>query len=110
MDARTASVGTESAVTPEPSTSPYLTTQAAAEYLSLSPRTLEKHRVTGTGPHFRKHGGKVVYRRQDLDDWSARGDRVSTSDPGPVDAPKPYRHGLPQATEGGTKKRSGGRS
>lgn len=106
MDARIASVGTESPVTPEPSTSPYLTTQAAAEYLSLSPRTLEKHRVTGTGPHFRKHGGKVVYRRQDLDDWSARGDRVSTSDPGHVNAPKPYRHGLPL----GTKKRSGGRS
>ncbi len=84
---------------------PYLDTRPAAEYLSLSPRTLEKHRVTGTGPHFRKHGGKVVYRIQDLDEWSARGDRASTSDVGLPNAPKPYRHGLPL----GAKKVSGGR-
>ncbi|HLG89133.1 MAG TPA: helix-turn-helix domain-containing protein [Alphaproteobacteria bacterium] len=72
----------------------YLTTKEAARHLKLSPKTLEKHRVAGTGPSYRKHGGKVVYVEGDLDDWSARGMRKSTSDAGRPDAPKPYRHGL----------------
>ena len=43
-------------------TSPrYLRTAEAARYLSLSPRTLEKHRTYGTGPAYRKIGGRVVY-------------------------------------------------
>jgi len=73
---------------------PFLSTKVAARHLSLSPRTLEKHRVAGTGPRYRKHGGKVVYRLGDLDEWSSRGSRASTSDPGRPDAPRPYRHGL----------------
>ncbi|HHZ8245055.1 TPA: DNA-binding protein, partial [Pseudomonas aeruginosa] len=32
----------------------YLTNDEAAEYLRLSPRTLEKQRVIGGGPRFRK--------------------------------------------------------
>ena len=34
----------------------YLTNDEAAEYLRLSPRTLEKQRVIGGGPKFRKFG------------------------------------------------------
>lgn len=50
-----------------------LTTVEAAEYLGLSPRTLEDMRVTGKGPRYYKLGpgkrSKVVYRREDLEGW-----------------------------------------
>jgi hypothetical protein len=39
----------------------YLTNDEAAEYLRLSPRTLEKQRVIGGGPKFRKFGCRVMY-------------------------------------------------
>jgi hypothetical protein len=39
----------------------FLRTPEAARYLGLSGRTLEKHRTYGTGPKYRKIGGRVVY-------------------------------------------------
>jgi Helix-turn-helix domain len=60
----------------------YLRTVEAARYLSLSPRTLEKHRTYGTGPAYRKIGGRVVYAVADLNAWVDIGTRTSTSDPG----------------------------
>jgi hypothetical protein len=64
-------------------TSPrYLRTAEAARYLSLSPRTLEKHRTYGTGPAYRKIGGRVIYAVADLNAWADVGTRTSTSDPG----------------------------
>ena len=59
-----------------------LRTQEAARYLGLSRRTLEKHRSYGTGPTYRKLGGRVVYALDDLNVWANRGLRRSTSDPG----------------------------
>ena len=59
-----------------------LRTQEAARYLGLSRRTLEKHRSYGTGPTYRKLGGRVVYALDDLNIWADRGLRRSTSDPG----------------------------
>jgi hypothetical protein len=43
-------------------------------------RTLEKHRTYGTGPTYRKVGGRVLYTVRDLEDWSAGGERKSTRD------------------------------
>ncbi|MBA4757588.1 MULTISPECIES: helix-turn-helix transcriptional regulator [Sphingomonadales] len=60
----------------------YLKTPDAATHLGLSPRTLEKHRCFGTGPVYRRLGGRIVYAIDDLDAWAARGTRKSTSDPG----------------------------
>jgi hypothetical protein len=60
----------------------YLRTAEAARHLSLSPRTLEKHRTYGTGPAYRKIGGRVVYAIADLNAWADVGIRTSTSDPG----------------------------
>ncbi|TYC79381.1 AlpA family transcriptional regulator [Novosphingobium sp. BW1] len=60
----------------------YLRTPDAAKMLGLSPRTLEKHRCYGTGPVFRRLGGRVVYALDDLEAWAALGTRRSTSDPG----------------------------
>ena len=59
------------------------TTAQAADYVNLSPRTLERYKVTGEGPRFVKLGRRVLYRREDLDEWIERGLRRSTSDPGP---------------------------
>ena len=60
----------------------YLRTPEAARFLSLSDRTLEKHRTYGTGPAYRKLGGRVVYAMEDLKAWADRGAKTSTSDPG----------------------------
>jgi predicted DNA-binding transcriptional regulator AlpA len=57
-----------------------LNTHQAAERCSLSPRTLEKHRVAGGGPHFIRLGSAVRYRLEDLDAWIAANRRRSTSD------------------------------
>lgn len=59
----------------------YLRTPEAARFLSLSSRTLEKHRTYGTGPAYRKLGGRVVYAVEDLQAWADRGAVTSTSDP-----------------------------
>jgi plasmid replication initiation protein/predicted DNA-binding transcriptional regulator AlpA len=59
----------------------YLRTPEAARFLSLSGRTLEKHRTYGTGPAYRKIGGRVVYALDDLKAWADRGTKTSTSDP-----------------------------
>lgn len=60
----------------------YLRTPEAGRFLGLSGRTLEKHRTYGTGPKYRKIGGRVVYAIGDLQAWVDRGAKVSTSDRG----------------------------
>ncbi len=60
----------------------FVRTHDAAAFLGLSGRTLEKHRCTGTGPVFRKLGGRVVYAIDDLEAWAAERARNSTSDTG----------------------------
>src|SRR3546814_20787679 len=60
----------------------YLRTPEAARFLGLCDRTLEKHRVYGTGPVYRKIGGRVIYALEDLRAWADQGVRKSTTDPG----------------------------
>lgn len=62
--------------------SPFLNTREAAHYLCLSSRTLEKMRLFGHGPRFRKHGRYVRYHINDLDLWSEGRKHQSTSDTG----------------------------
>ena len=59
-----------------------LRTAEAGRFLGLSGRTLEKHRTFGTGPTYRKIGGRVVYAIDDLQAWADRGAQTSTTDPG----------------------------
>jgi hypothetical protein len=59
----------------------YLTNDEAASYLRLSPRTLEKQRVIGGGPRFRKFGRRVMYAIGDLDAWADLHSFEATSDP-----------------------------
>ena len=59
--------------------SPFLNTAQAAHYVGLSHRTLEKMRIAGGGPKFRKHGRYVRYHIDDLDHWSEDHEYASTS-------------------------------
>jgi predicted DNA-binding transcriptional regulator AlpA len=75
----------------------YLRTPEAARFVGLSIRTLEKHRIYGTGPRYSKLGGRVVYRVEDLQAWVESGAKASTSDPGTATVlpAKPQGVGLP---------------
>ena len=59
----------------------YLTTDEAAALLRLSPRTLEKHRVIGGGPRFRKFCRRVMYAVSDLEAWADARTFEATCDP-----------------------------
>ena len=59
----------------------YLTNDEAAAFLRLSPRTLEKHRVIGGGPRFRKFCGRVCYALHDLEAWAEARSFEMTCDP-----------------------------
>jgi hypothetical protein len=59
----------------------YLTNNEAADFLRLSPRTLEKQRVIGGGPRFRKFGRRVMYAISDLEAWADARSFEMTSDP-----------------------------
>ncbi len=58
------------------------TTEEAANLLRLSRRTLEKMRLTGCGPCYRKFGSRVLYPLSELDAWVDEKRRRSTSDSG----------------------------
>jgi hypothetical protein len=60
--------------------SPYMTQEVAARYLGgLSVKTLERWRVLGIGPAFRKLGRRCFYTVADLDEWAEQQKRRSTS-------------------------------
>ncbi len=82
---------TAAAAAPQPAAVPaapvnpeFLTTDEAGAFLRLSPRTLEKQRVLGGGPRFRKFGARVVYAAADLRAWADSHTYGMTSDPGYV--------------------------
>jgi hypothetical protein len=59
---------------------PFLTVDEAADYLRLKKRTLDNMRWMGTGPKFRKHGGRIFYELGELKEWSLNSRRRSTSE------------------------------
>ncbi|MBS7725105.1 helix-turn-helix domain-containing protein [Pseudomonas lalucatii] len=70
------------ALTPQACPAPcYLTNNEAAAFLRLSPRTLEKQRVIGGGPRFRKFGRRVMYALTDLEAWAGERSFETTFDP-----------------------------
>lgn len=64
------------------SESDLLTNAEAAAFVRLSPRTLEKFRVLGGGPRYKKLGARVRYSVDDLRAWLASRTFEMTSDPG----------------------------
>jgi hypothetical protein len=72
-------------VTAPPGSSPeseLLTNAEAAAFVRLSPRTLEKFRVLGGGPRYKKLGARVRYSVGDLRAWLQSRTFEMTSDPG----------------------------
>lgn len=63
-----------------------LTTAEAAAFLRLSPRTLERFRVEGSGPRYLKAGAgkraRVLYDPEELRSWLAAFSFRSTSEYG----------------------------
>lgn len=82
----------------------FLRTPEAARFLGLSGRTLEKHRTYGTGPAYRKLGGRVVYAIEDLQAWADRGAVTSTSDPRGQVLPAKRHEPIPAALAGRTRR------
>lgn len=74
--------GDRSMDTPMQQEATYLSTREAAAFLGLSPRTLDRYRVTGEGPMFFKFGSRVRYLKADLEAWAQARRRRSTSDDG----------------------------
>ena len=70
----------------------YLRTKEAAPVVGLCARTLAKHRTYGTGPRYRKIGGRVLYDIDDLHAWIEQGARTSTSDTNAVELPPAKPH------------------
>jgi predicted DNA-binding transcriptional regulator AlpA len=64
-----------------------LSQKQAARLLGLSVRTLERHRVWGTGPRFCRVGRLIRYRPCDIEAWIAQSLRASTAE-GPRRAPE----------------------
>ena len=54
--------------------------EEAARYVRLGASTLNRFRVTGSGPRYAKLGGAVRYRKEDLDAWIAGRVMRSTSE------------------------------
>lgn len=52
---------------------PWMTTEVAAKYLSVSPGTMHNWRSKGTGPSYRTVGRIVRYHRDDLDAYMMSG-------------------------------------
>lgn len=75
--------------------SPFLQLAEAASFLRLAPRTLDNMRQRGTGPLYSKHGGRVVYHRDDLIDWSNQHRRRTTSEKVPRPPVEPESPVLP---------------
>ena len=58
-----------------------LNQKQAARVLGLSARTLERHRLAGTGPRYARLGRLIRYRESDLAEWVHVSLRKSTSHP-----------------------------
>jgi hypothetical protein len=60
-------------------TSPFWTPKETAFFLRLQRRTLDNMRWLGYGPSFRKHGGRILYHKDDVIAWSQARRRKSTA-------------------------------
>jgi Helix-turn-helix domain len=95
---------------PSSPTARYLSNAEAAAFLRLSPRTLEKQRVIGGGPRFRKFGRRVMYAVVDLEAWADARSFGMTSDPEYTEATAARaKHSLsaPRVPHGSTRRSAG---
>jgi Helix-turn-helix domain len=57
----------------------FLTVKEVRDFLRLKKRTLDNMRWMGTGPSFRKHGGRIFYHLDELKEWLLETRAKSTS-------------------------------
>jgi hypothetical protein len=50
--------------------SPFLTIPEAAVLMRVRPRTLDNLRWRREGPPYRRHGGRILYHRDEVLEWS----------------------------------------
>jgi hypothetical protein len=71
----------------------FLLVEEAARKMRMAKRTLDNHRWKNTGPKFRRHGGRIVYRLSDLLAWSEqRSGRTATQERCRTPASSPAGH------------------
>ncbi len=58
----------------------YMSTEEAAEFLKLSPRTLQAYRGSGKGPPFSRMGNRARYLRSKVAEWAAAREARSTTE------------------------------
>lgn len=58
----------------------FLNAPEAAAWLRVSPVTLSRWRIAGSGPKYKKFGRRVVYAYSDLVTWTEAQTRLSTSE------------------------------
>jgi hypothetical protein len=59
---------------------PFVDENRGAKHLGVSPRTMQRWRMTGTGPRWFRIGRLAKYRIPDLTAWAEAQARTSTSD------------------------------
>ena len=69
------------------SDNPFLTIAETAELLRVNRRTLDNLRWQDEGPPFRRHGGRIVYHRDELLAWSEQRRARTPSAKGPQEPP-----------------------
>ena len=71
---------------------PFLTIAEAAQLLRVNRRTLDNLRWKGEGPPFRRHGGRIVYHRDELLAWSEQRRARTPSAKGRQEPPAERNH------------------
>ena len=84
----------------------FFTIAEAAELMRVKRRTLDNFRWRGEGPRFRRHGGRIVYHRDDLLAWSdQRRARIASERKRPEPARASPDRSLPRADDSGATER-----
>ena len=85
----------------------FFTIPEAAELMRVKRRTLDNFRWRGEGPRFRRHGGRIVYHRDDLLAWSdQRRARIASERKPPEPARASPDRSLPRADDGDAAERA----
>ena len=90
------------------SDNPFLTIDETAELLRVNRRTLDNLRWQNDGPPFRRHGGRIVYHRDDVLAWSER--RRARTPPLPEGETPPARNGDARPRPAAARVPQGGRA
>jgi hypothetical protein len=78
------------------SDNPFLTIDETAELLRVNRRTLDNLRWQDAGPPFRRHGGRIVYHRNEVLAWSEQRRARTATEPSDQPLAARNRHAQPR--------------